>query len=438
MTAGAGPLATSVPPGDADEVSSLARCADVPTNAIDSVDSDVGVFNVDPVLHGVLLTYAAEHGDTFGGLWIDRQSGGTVVVAFTDDPEPHRQALAARRPSPDDVHTVEPPPEITDDRPIGEWDVPFDVVQVAYTEAQIISGISTTMNVLQADGFQVEGVGADLMRNRVSVTPSAAITRADFEAIALTIAEETRLPLDMVCVDATFEDEEPEPIEAGSPLEVIVLPDDGGNFPPDTPVECGGVLFPLGALDELAAIDEVDPGLRNVLEEWLSSPEGSFWPQDGWVVLFENDRTAQFIKIGADTVAFVGAEKGRTGWIWSGASASAPCEVNRVLSDGLGKVEWELDPDGPAPDADATELHVLATERACTGGRELGERLLGPQVVETDAAVRITFAAIPLPGNHGCPSNPATPVTVTLIAPLGDRELREGLLVGSITDLVDD
>ncbi len=49
----------------------LERCSDVSQITTD-VLSDNTQGNIDPILHGVLLTYAADHPDTFGGLWIDR------------------------------------------------------------------------------------------------------------------------------------------------------------------------------------------------------------------------------------------------------------------------------------------------------------------------------------------------------------------------------
>lgn len=67
----------------------------------------------------------------------------------------------------------------------------------------------------------------------------------------------------------------------------------------------------------------------------------------------------------------------------------------------------------------------------------LAERLLDPQVVETDTAVLITFAAIAQRDDQECPGNPSTEVIVELDAPLGDRVIRDGLLVGPITDLVE-
>ena len=68
----------------------------------------------------------------------------------------------------------------------------------------------------------------------------------------------------------------------------------------------------------------------------------------------------------------------------------------------------------------------------------MGDRLLGPQVVETDDEVRIVFASIPLIGDQNCPGNPPAAVTVVLDQPLGDRELLDGLLIGPLRELLPD
>jgi hypothetical protein len=59
----------------------------------------------------------------------------------------------------------------------------------------------------------------------------------------------------------------------------------------------------------------------------------------------------------------------------------------------------------------------------------MGDRLLGPQVIETHSEVLIAFAAIPRTGSQECPSNLVEDVTLTLSAPLGDRHIRDGLVV---------
>lgn len=428
-----GPPATTNEPS-ASPVDGLAPCSQVPMIVSDVIGSETG--NPDDVFMGALQTYAAEQGDRFAGLWIDRDAGGTLVLAFTDDPEPHRAALAARRPSADDIPAVEPPPEITDDRPLGEWDVTFDVVQVEHGEAELITASEEAYAAFRETGVSSGGIGVDVQRNRVVVYAGSPVTPADVDEAEQALAQ-AGVPFDLVCLDAEIVDELPEPIEPGTPLDVIMLPDDTGSYPPDTPVECGGISFPLGALDALTPLENVDPDLVAVLDGWIGTEEGGSWPQDGWQLLTDDGERAEFIRIGPDGVASVSAEMGVNGWIWSGAGGGGPCDVRRVLPDGLGEVEWALDPAFPAPGADATELRVLATERACASASELGDRLLGPDVVETADAVYLAFAAIPLTGDQECPGNPPSPVTVQLADPLGDRELIDGLHVAPLSELID-
>lgn len=85
------------------------------------------------------------------------------------------------------------------------------------------------------------------------------------------------------------------------------------------------------------------------------------------------------------------------------------CDVRLMLPSGVGEVEWMLDPGAPTPVPSSTEIQVLVTERGCAGGQEMGERSLGPQVVETDDVVRIAVGVIPQAGSQDCPGNPSTP-----------------------------
>ncbi len=73
---------------------------------------------------------------------------------------------------------------------------------------------------------------------------------------------------------------------------------------------------------------------------------------------------------------------------------------------------------------------MLATEVECASGREMGDALQGPQVVETKTAVLLAFAAIPLAEPEvNCQGNPSTPVTIELAQPLGVRTIHDGSYV---------
>ena len=56
--------------------------------------------------------------DTYAGEWYSRDAGGTFVLAFTDDPKPHLEAIRRRR-----------PPET------GDW--PVDVVRAPHTDSEL-------------------------------------------------------------------------------------------------------------------------------------------------------------------------------------------------------------------------------------------------------------------------------------------------------------
>ena len=383
----------------------LQECRDVPTIAPSIVGDDPTAANLDPVFQGVVATYVAEHQDTFGGEWMDREANGVFVVAFTDDPVAHRDALAQRRPSPDDVAVMSPPPSIIDTRPIGEWGVPFDVVQVTYTQDELATRSNAVTAALAAAGLTGYSASADIVRNGVSIASMGPITTENAAQVAAAI--NPTFALDTMCIEGVISDDVPASLAPGTTLDVIVLPGPDGTYPTETPVQCASVAFTLSELQHMTPIDDADPGLQAVMDGYLAGPISFGAPSDGWAVLHTDDDRATIVRIGADGgFSVVNAEMGRNGWIWSGSSGGLPCDVARQLPAGMGQVAWTLDPAFPNADPTATELHVLATEQACTGGSEMGERLLGPQVVETDVAVRIAFAAIPLSGAQDCPGNP--------------------------------
>jgi hypothetical protein len=411
-------------------------CADIDPLAAAIVSDGSSIDQLDPVFQAVLMAYAAEHPDTFGGLWIDREARGTIVLAFTDDPEPHRIALAARRPSPEDPNPMEPMPAITDDRPIGEWGIAFDVVQVRYTEAQLSSWNTDAFSVLDDAEKQSISTFDDITRNRVGVgfgAPTTIDTVTDLVGRLTAV-----MPRDALCIEGDIVDELPAPIDTTAPLDLIRLPDADGTYPPDTPAECGGARFELGDLSSLTPIAEVEPDLQAVVTDWLAGPEGGALPTEGWVVLTRDDTNATLVNIGARTLDVISAERGANGWIWAGSSSGRSCTVRVPLPPEMSQVDWALDTAFPSPSAEDTEVHLLLTEADCTSGSEIGDRLLGPQVVATPETVRILFAAVRLTGDQNCPGNPSTAISITLDEPLGDRTLVDGLVIGPLRDLLPD
>jgi hypothetical protein len=159
-TSGVGVPTTEIPNPSA---GNLPLCEDVPPAATDVIGSNLGGQDVDPAFLDVVNAYVAEHVDTFGGMWLDRDAGGTFVVAFTGDPEAHRSELAGRRPrAVDDAGVV-------DDRPLGEWGQPFDVVQVKNTETGLLATLNEVSDLLEDHRDKYVGAGVDAMRNRVRI-----------------------------------------------------------------------------------------------------------------------------------------------------------------------------------------------------------------------------------------------------------------------------
>ena len=96
------------------------------------------------------------------------------------------------------------------------------------------------------------------------------------------------------------------------------------------------------------------------------------------------------------------------------------------LPESVAPVEMWLD-SNRQPVPGETTFVLWLHERACAGGQPMGERLLGPEVYESDTEILIAAAvSIQLTGQT-CPSNPATETTVSLDAPIGNRTIRNAI-----------
>ena len=210
-------------------------------------------------------------------------------------------------------------------------------------------------------------------------------------------------------------------------------PGPDGGLPADLLVACpSGPAFPLSALDEIVPLEEGDPGgVAEAIGPFLDSGEGEFWPQDGWLILHQTDTGVLLVHGGSEGVSFMQVTMTLGEWRWSGSQGGGPCPLQYTVPAGLNTIDWRLDPATAVPNADDDMVAVILTERECVSGQEIGDRLLGPQVVMTDAQVFIAFAADPPEGDFfDCQGNPDTPHMVVLPEPLGDRELVEGLDAG--------
>ena len=123
-----------------------------------------------------------------------------------------------------------------------------------------------------------------------------------------------------------------------------------------------------------------------------------------------------------------------------------PTELNVIapnggaseLPEGVEEVQVGFDPAIGVPEPTDTEIQLWVSERARASGREMGERLLGPEVVETENEVFLAFGVIIQLTDQGCPGNPATSLAVELDAPLGERAVINALTGDELEVLTDD
>ncbi|MFD6140588.1 hypothetical protein [Promicromonospora sp. NPDC060271] len=111
-------------------------------------------------------------------------------------------------------------------------------------------------------------------------------------------------------------------------------------------------------------------------------------------------------------------EDGGEGWqLWQ----RGDCALRYDLGD-LGSAIVALDPDNP-PDPESSQVHLLATEVACAGGKPADGRVAVARLVEHEDRVELVVGVEVPPGVQTCQSNPPTPFTVELDEPLGTRAL---------------
>ena len=345
----------------------------------------------DPRYRAAIRQYSREHAATHGGEWFDHDRRGLIVTAFTDDAEAHRAAIAALVPS----------------------SVKFDVVQVEFPEGELLAA-HRRLGGFMGPEFGLAGVGLGTKRNRVTLHFT--------DPPPGSLAELAKLvPTHMVCAEIYRSPEPP-----SGPLAVI--PDLAVD---DPMVVCGRFgPMPYSRFLDPPRLDEVDHPAAERLREALDSPPGRLLPAGDYRVMDIGSDVVGFAAFSdegvRDVTVVYGAGRWRIG-AWSNHAYS--CDTRVVLPPGLGHVEVHLDPGlGPSslPQPGDTSVDLLVKEVDCASGREMGDALQGPQVIETDDEVLVAFAVIPVSGGASCQSNPSARVTIELSEPLGTRALRDG------------
>ena len=188
------------------------------------------------------------------------------------------------------------------------------------------------------------------------------------------------------------------------------------------PLTCGDdPTFPAQALDGPVIDEALDDGSA-ALRQHLSEASHEGLPATGWRRVADTAQALLFIAPGGETgwtqVVFRKGGGGLTADRWGS------CRLRPAVPDGVTVAELNLDPGFPAPEATATEVHLLINESACASGASPAGRIVEPIVTTSENAVwvavlvRMRSGAIQL-----CPGNPWFAVTVTLPEALGEREL---------------
>ncbi len=383
-------------------VEGLTACDEAELLTPDDDNQPYGEVSLNQETIAVLGDYAAAEPDDFAGMWLDARYSGLPLVAFAGDFDRHRRA-------------------ILDLLPADRRGVSFSIAEALVGEKELERLAKEVLDLAAASEISsLRSTDLDLTRNRVQLDLVDA-TEDELEDLLdrLEIAE---MRADLFCTVSTISP----PIPQG-PLDVLPGPD-GARL-----VSCGDFSFPLASLLERTPIGQSDHPAAAVIAEYTadsdsdsdSADAGGSNPDGEWIVLQINAETAYFGKYrnGLEATAIAITKGG--GWDVSGWNFG--CELQVGLPEGLGAVEIFLDPSRP-PTAASRTVRVLVSELACAEGNEMGVRLLGPQVIESETQILLAFAAVEATAEVvECPGNPLTAVDVMLEQPLGARSLANGM-----------
>ena len=193
-------------------------------------------------------------------------------------------------------------------------------------------------------------------------------------------------------------------------------------------VRCGadGLAFPSLLMDVPGRAElETDPAAV-ALQRLLAEPDAPEmpYPSGGWRRVLQSAQSAIFLApIGGESGWMVAAFQ-ITGGQWT-LDLTGPCQPEVAYPPGVGAATWTVDPNA-MPSPQDLNVTLIATERACAGGKPPGDRVLAPLVALGSQAIGITAIVRNAPGAQDCPGNPTFPLTVTIGEPIGGRALLDG------------
>ena len=201
---------------------------------------------------------------------------------------------------------------------------------------------------------------------------------------------------------------------------------------------CQGNEVPVHALEDPRPASELAPDASPALDgrgvsdfeplEWLIAQESSdrVMLMDKLAVPDDHGggdiREYMYIVISTDAMP---AQPGESEWAVVETSTCSPTLDLGELDAG----RVTLDPSSPpAPESD--RLALLVTEFACNSGQNAAGRVELVELAETESTVGLVIGVRPSGAQEAsCQGNPATPFTVDLERPLGDRVILNAAVV---------
>ncbi|MBW3562880.1 MAG: hypothetical protein KY437_10335 [Actinobacteria bacterium] len=191
---------------------------------------------------------------------------------------------------------------------------------------------------------------------------------------------------------------------------------------------CGSVTLTPRQLDEAPPADDLDADARAALDGVEVPPID---PGDGWVVLSATSVELAMIReldepqgngpgdVRTHEFLAVRTSEGATNvpdgaWVLDATGTCTP----RIDLGELGAADLVL---AEEPSPDDREVRLAVFERACASGRSADGRVEVVRQTLTDDQLRLVVGVRAASGAQECPGNPATPVTIELDDPLGER-----------------
>ena len=203
---------------------------------------------------------------------------------------------------------------------------------------------------------------------------------------------------------------------------------------------CAGREISGDALEVRAPISELSASGRAALESAVVD-DGTPWTLpdlDDWFVAFETDERIGFVRE-LDTDIDVGSgeaphdsEVAIIMWVGDAPNVSPGWYLSSSSTCALTIDLGELSPPSiflaEPIDPSSREVQLLVTEQNCNSGDDAEGRIEVVRMEETEDSVALVVGVRARGGGQTCQGNPATPFTITLAEPIGNREIINAVL----------